>query len=139
MRSTHSMAQDTGSLPLEPPGSHLGWSGRLSLRQRILAVNVFALALLAGSFFYLDSYRTRLIDERLGQAASEARLIATAMEPMTMAERASFVTTVGAQSGARVRLADAQGRIAADSWYAAGPSFRLVDPAQESWQRQAEP
>lgn len=137
MQSTHSTAQDTGSLPIEPPGSSLGWSGKLTLRQRILAVNVFALALLAGSFFYLDSYRTRLIDERLGQAASEARLIAAAMGPMTPAERVSFITTVGLQSGARVRLADARGRIAADSWNRGGPSFSLADPAQESWQRDA--
>ena len=36
----------------------LGWTGRLSLTVRILAVNVLALLLLAGGFFYLDSYRT---------------------------------------------------------------------------------
>ena len=33
-----------------------GWS----LRHRILAVNIFALAILAGSIFYLDSFRSRL-------------------------------------------------------------------------------
>ena len=131
------MGLDTGSLPVEPAGSGLSWSGRLSLRQRILAVNVFALALLAGSFFYLDSYRTRLIDERLRQAASEARVISTAMAGMTSAERQSFVVTVGRQTGARVRLADRSGHITLDSWAIAGRNFRLIDPDTETWQRHA--
>ena len=48
------------------------WSGRVSLTPRILAVNVFALALLAGGFFYLDSYRTRIVDDRLVQSARES-------------------------------------------------------------------
>ncbi|RZM20954.1 MAG: sensor histidine kinase, partial [Sphingomonas sp.] len=37
----------------------LRWSGQISLTRRILAVNIFALLLLAGGFFYLDSYRSR--------------------------------------------------------------------------------
>lgn len=134
-QSTHSTAPDTASLQAEPAGSRLGWSGRLSLRQRILAVNVFALAMLGGSFFYLDSYRTRLIDERLGQAAGEVRLISAAMDRMTPAERLSFVATAGRQTGARVRLADDKGRILADSWAASGPSFTIIDPSTETWQR----
>ena len=133
-QSIHSTEPAIASLAIEPAGSRLDWSGRLSLRQRILAVNVFALALLAGSFFYLDSYRTRLIVERVSQAAGEARLISTAMDRMTVAERQSFVTKVGRQTGARVRLSDSDGRIVADSW-ADGPSFMLVDPDTESWQR----
>jgi two-component system sensor histidine kinase ChvG len=136
-QSIHSTGPDTDSLQAEPAASRLGWSGRLSLRQRILAVNVFALALLAGSFFYLDSYRTRLIDERVGQAAGEAGLISAAMGRMTLAERQSFVATVGRQTGARVRLADDKGRTIADSWTDAGPSFLIIDPKTESWQRHA--
>jgi two-component system, OmpR family, sensor histidine kinase ChvG len=135
MQSTHSMGQDIASPPVEAAASRLHWSGRLSLRQRILAVNVFALALLAGSFFYLDSYRTRLIDERLGQARSEVRLIAVALAPMTAAERASFIKTAGYQSGARIRLANEQGQIVADSWTTTGQRFKLLDPSSESWQR----
>ena len=56
------------------------WSGRLSLTPRILAVNVFALALLAGGFFYLDSYRTRIVDDRLSQSARELKLLAIGLE-----------------------------------------------------------
>ncbi|MFH7202651.1 sensor N-terminal transmembrane domain-containing protein, partial [Klebsiella pneumoniae] len=40
----------------------LRWSGQISLTRRILAVNIFALLLLAGGFFYLDSYRSRVVD-----------------------------------------------------------------------------
>lgn len=135
MQSTHSMAQDTVSQADEPAGARLGWSGKLSLTQRILAVNVFALALLAGSFFYLDSYRKRLLADHQEDAATNARLIAEALMPMKPPERARFITNVGYLTGARVRLADGQGHIAADSWAASGPSFRLVNPATEPWRR----
>ena len=52
------MAPDTDS-PRNSPGAgdrdlSLRWSGRVSLTPRILAVNIIALALLAGGFFYLD-------------------------------------------------------------------------------------
>lgn len=134
-QSTLSTGLDIASLQAEPAGSRLNWSGRLSLRQRILAVNVFAMALLAGSFFYLDSYRTRLIDERLGQAASEARVISAAIASMTPLERATFVETVGRQTGTRIRLADNGGRITLDSWAISGRNFRLIDPDTETWQR----
>ena len=48
--------------------ARLFWTRRVSLATRILAVNVIALVLLAGSLFYLDSYRNRLIAERFGLA-----------------------------------------------------------------------
>ena len=56
----------------------LQWSGRISLTRRILTVNIVALVLLAGGFFYLDSFRSRIIDGRVEQARREARLIAEA-------------------------------------------------------------
>ncbi len=44
---------------------------RLSLTARILAVNIFALIVLAGGFFYLDSYRTQLLEERTDEVETE--------------------------------------------------------------------
>ena len=38
-----------------------------------------ALAMLAGGFFYLDSYRSRIVDGRVTQSIREARLIAEAI------------------------------------------------------------
>ena len=68
------------------------WSGRLSLTPRILAVNVFALALLAGGFFYLDSYRTRIVDDRLVQSARELKLLAIGLDtaPTDRQDRLNF-------------------------------------------------
>jgi two-component system, OmpR family, sensor histidine kinase ChvG len=129
------MAPDTVLPEAEPRGLFLHWSGRLSLRQRILAVNVFALALLAGSVFYLDSYRTRLIDERTQQAANEAQLVAMALEPMSLDQRRAFIGRVGAEDGVRLRLADTRGAVVADSWAETGPNFNIRDPATEPWQR----
>lgn len=134
-QSTLSTAPDTDFPADELAEPRLTWSGRLSLTQRILAVNVFALALLAGSFFYLDSYRTRLIVERLRQASSEAMLVAAAMAPMSLAEQREFLDTAGRQTGARLRLADASGRIVADSWANGRPTYQLIDPRTEPWQR----
>ena len=53
----------------------LSWSKRLSLRQRILAVNIFAILILAGSLFYLDSFRGRLTQARVDQARTEAVMV----------------------------------------------------------------
>jgi two-component system sensor histidine kinase ChvG len=57
----------------------LRWSGRIPLTARILAVNILALAMLAGGFFYLDSYRARLLDQRVRQVAEQTQLIAAAV------------------------------------------------------------
>jgi hypothetical protein len=77
------MAPDTDSPTNEPrpEGGDLAlrWSGQISLTRRILAVNIIALLLLAGGFFYLDSYRSRIVDSRVAQAAREARLIGEAL------------------------------------------------------------
>ena len=67
---------DKWSTPEDRP---LSWSARWSLTSRILAVNVFALAMLAGSFFYLDSYRTRVSEERIGQTENDVQMIGSAI------------------------------------------------------------
>src|SRR3546814_3469667 len=61
MQSTRSMEPDTVSPTNRESDHSLRWSGRFSLTRRILAVNILALVLLAGGFFYLDSYRTGLL------------------------------------------------------------------------------
>jgi two-component system, OmpR family, sensor histidine kinase ChvG len=55
------------------------WHGRGSLTRRILAVNIVALVLMAGSLFYLDNFRVRLIEERRAQAEGEAQIAAAAI------------------------------------------------------------
>ena len=77
----HSRVEDDSEDRSDEDGRDLTlrWSGQISLTRRILAVNIFALLLLAGGFFYLDSYRSRIVDSRVVQATREARLIAEAL------------------------------------------------------------
>ena len=60
------MADDTpvGRLPESSSAT-----GRFALTARILIVNILPLALLGGGLFYLDSYRTQLINERFNACA----------------------------------------------------------------------
>lgn len=109
----------------------LRWSGRISLTPRILAVNIIALAMLAGGFFYLDSYRTRLIDARLQQASREARLIAQALMATRMSDEEVLVTRLARQTGMRIRTYDPAGVERHDSRTLGVANFRLRDPDKD--------
>lgn len=111
------------------------WSGRLSLTPRILAVNVFALALLAGGFFYLDSYRTRIIDSRLEQSARELKLLAISLENAPADRHDALIAAYARQTGDRVRRYAPGGGLIADSFTMDAPRYRLRSPSEEEWQR----
>ncbi|WP_448657788.1 stimulus-sensing domain-containing protein [Sphingomonas sp. CJ99] len=117
----------------------LRWSGRISLTPRILAVNIFALALLAGGFFYLDTYRARIIDGRMDRAQREVRLIARSVDQAgnDSAARDQALTTLARISGSRLRLYDADGRLTADSRALGVRNFLLRDPDKDPWQQDA--
>jgi len=115
----------------------LRWSGRVSLTPRILAVNIFALALLAGGFFYLDSYRSRIVDYRLDQARREARLVSEAIIAVPAADRDALVRRLAHDTGARIRLYDPAGKLTADSRALGVRNFTLQDPDREPWQQEA--
>jgi two-component system sensor histidine kinase ChvG len=120
-------------------------AARTSLTTRILAVNIFALAMLAGGFFYLDSYRSQLIDARLEETATQVRLIAEAYSATPARGRNALLAKFGAVTDTRLRVyqyASPRDRAAAvrvkfDSWSLSGPTYRLRDPTQEDWQKQA--
>ncbi len=111
----------------------LRWSGNLSLTRRILAVNIFALAMLAGGFFYLDSYRSRLVDSRLGQASREVRLIAEALVGASAEARQPLIARLSRDTGARIRLFAADGKPIADSRSLGVRNLVLHDPSQQGW------
>lgn len=113
----------------------LSWSARVSLTPRILAVNIFALALLAGGFFYLDSYRSRILDSRLAQASREARLMADALAAAPPQHRDKLVLTFARDTGTRVRLYDSRGKVIADTREMGSRNAILVDPDKEGWQQ----
>ncbi|MDQ0837187.1 sensor histidine kinase [Sphingomonas faeni] len=111
----------------------LRWSGQISLTRRILAVNIFALLLLAGGFFYLDSYRSRVVDNRVAQTAREARLIGEAVAAVDPALRDPLVVRLARDTGSRIRLFDAAGRAVVDSRALGLRNFVLMDPDKEAW------
>ena len=133
------MAPDTDSPKTDPPDGDgreagdlaLRWSGQISLTRRILAVNIVALLLLAGGFFYLDSFRTRLIDNRIAQALREARLIGEAITAGGARHRDELVTRLATDSGVRVRLYDARDALVADSQALGVHNFVPVDPDKD--------
>lgn len=109
----------------------LRWSGQISLTRRILAVNIFALLLLAGGFFYLDSYRSRIVDSRVAQTAREARLIGEAISSVDPTQRNPLVLRLAADTGSRIRLFDAGGTTIVDSRVLGLRNFVLQDPDKE--------
>ncbi|MFC3711488.1 ATP-binding protein [Sphingoaurantiacus capsulatus] len=135
------MASATDSPRNSPEPDRLTWSKRFSLTQRILAVNLFALIALAGGVFYLDSFRDRLLEQRQGQARVGAVMMADAL---SVAERRglpgefeALAARLGQSTGARIRIYREDGRLILDSWTRTGPTFRLRDPAQEPWRKDA--
>lgn len=115
----------------------LRWSRTWSLSARILAVNIFALLILAGSIVYLDSFRERLIEQRREeirqQAGQIARLI-TALDP-DQSRLQSIVLSYGTPRGTRLRVYDATGQRIADNWDGNSPRFALRDPESEPWRK----
>lgn len=116
---------------------HLGWPWRVSLTARILAVNIIALALLAGSLFYLDSYRKGLVAERFQLARAEVEIAANALEASQAKNRPELMTQIASEQSMRLRLYDAEGELLADTFILAEPTFAFVDPDSEPWYQHA--
>jgi two-component system sensor histidine kinase ChvG len=127
------MAPDIDSLTNEERDLALKWSNRISLTPRILAVNIFALALLGGGFSYLDSYRSRIVDSRVAQASREVRLIAQALASATGPRRDLLVLSLARDMGVRIRLYDEQGTLLSDSKELGVRNFVLRDPDKDPW------
>ena len=111
----------------------LTWSNGISLTVRILAVNIFALALLGSGFFYLDSYRSRIVDSRVAQAKREVRLIAQALASATNERRNLLVLSLARDTGTRIRLYDENGHMLADSQELGLRNVVLRDPDKDPW------
>ncbi|MEO6387716.1 MAG: ATP-binding protein [Croceibacterium sp.] len=99
-----------------------------SLTARILAVNLIPLMLLAGSLFFLDSYRRQLLDERFKLARIEAQITAEALAGATRERQDALLIQIGKEQHMRLRTYDAQGDLTADSFKLFKPSFELGDP-----------
>ena len=115
----------------------LRWSRKLSLTSRILAVNLFALALMAGGLFFLDSYRARLVAERQTASESQAELLAIGLGAMDADDDRSLLAHVAKAEKMRIRLYDGNGIKIYDSTSQIGPTFTLSDPSREPWRKTA--
>ncbi|MAF63531.1 MAG: sensor histidine kinase [Blastomonas sp.] len=131
------MAPATVSQENNPSALRLGWTRRVSLTWRILAVNVFAVAMLGGGLLYLDSYREQIIQERLEQEQQSIWLLAHALERLDQPDRIAMIKAVSRRYDSRIRLYEARGPVTLDSFALASPAYRLRDPSEEPWQRHA--
>ncbi|MGQ0558202.1 MAG: ATP-binding protein [Sphingosinicella sp.] len=122
---------DASPLPGEDRELRLGWSRQLSLRQRILAVNIFAIIILAGSIFYLDGFRSRLTQERIKQSQAQAVMMANLLGALPEPSWPPVLVLLGRDSGARLRVYGRGGQRLGDSWQGAPPTYNLREPARE--------
>lgn len=129
------MVPDTVLPVAERTENNRAFFWRRSLTHRILAVNIFVVLLLAVSLFYLDGLRRRLVDERLAQSSSEAVLIASAIDNAPPSAREALIGELGSESGARIRLFDAENKLISDSWRTSGATFVINSAAEKRWQR----
>ena len=102
-----------------------------SLTKRILAVNLIPLLVLAGSLFFLDSYRRQLLDERFKLARIEAQITAEALAGATLERQEALLSQIGREQSMRLRMYDAEGQLMADSFALDEPSFTFDDPVAE--------
>lgn len=128
------MAPDTDFQKSRRLGA-LRWRGTVSLTWRILAVNIIALALLAGGFFYIDSYRARVIDERLYQSAHRLDIARDLIDFAPPEKFPEMALALARGNKERIRAYDADGRLIFDSARAGGPTYMLVDPSEEPLKR----
>ena len=115
----------------------LKWSGRWMLLHRILAVNIFALAVLAGSIFYLDSFRGRMTTGAVTGAETQVGIIADSLALAEPGEKTALLHRLGARSRTRLRVFGPDGALRMDSWSGAPPTYELRDPAMEPWRKSA--
>src|SRR5690606_12742997 len=99
-----------------------------SLTARILAVNLIPLMLLAGSLFFLDSYRRQLLSERYNLARIEAQITAEALAGASRERQEALLIQIGKEQRMRLRLYDEKGDLLADSFQLDKPSFVFGDP-----------
>ncbi len=122
---------DPAALPVRQ--RRIYWTRRTSLTARILAVNIIALGLMAGSLFYLDSYRKQLVAERFKLASAEAEIAAAGLAQTPPRARAKLLARIGTDQHLRLRVYGADGALTLDSFLVAGPSFIFADPQADPW------
>ncbi|MEM8723964.1 MAG: HAMP domain-containing sensor histidine kinase [Pseudomonadota bacterium] len=117
-------------------GEQLSPVGRFSLTARILIVNILPLALLGGGLFYLDGYRTQLINERFKMARIEAQITAEALAGASRERQEALLVQIGKEQRMRLRMFDSEGLLWADSFALDEPAFEFDDISDDPWDQQ---
>ncbi len=113
------------------------WTGRWTLTWRILAVNLLTVLILALGVIYLDAFRNKLSKERLHRTEREAQISAIITRSLPLDQRPQALAAIAQSTRSRIRLYGADGKLISDSWSLTGPTYRLRDPSQESWLKDA--
>jgi two-component system sensor histidine kinase ChvG len=113
------------------------WTARWTLTWRILAVNILTILILALGVIYLDAFRNKLSKERVHRTEREAQITAIIANSLPPEKRPEALAAISKSTGSRIRLFGPDGRLIADSWTITGPTYRLRDPRQESWMKDA--
>jgi len=121
----------------EQEESPLVWSARWSLTTRILAVNILAVALLAGGFYYLDTYRSRLVDTRIDVMKDQLAMLDSALEAARPDQRTRLIEEFAAATESRLRFYAADGHRISDSFETGPATYTLRDPDLQPWKRDA--
>ncbi len=121
----------------EPDFLKLRWSRGLSLTARILFVNLFAVVLVTAGLFFLDSYRERLVQERIASAKQTVSVISRNWGMIPAKNQKSFLVQIAKQTGSRIRIYDRLGNKQVDSFDLATPTYRIIDPSEQVWQQRA--
>jgi len=133
---TADVARPEGSAA-EQEESPLVWSARWSLTTRILAVNILAIVLFGFGFFYLDTYRTRLVDTRMDVMAAQLGQLDEALEAARPDQRQHLVDEFTRATESRLRFYTVGGIKIADSFATGKPTYTLRDPDLQPWRRDA--
>ncbi|MFN6935052.1 MAG: stimulus-sensing domain-containing protein [Tsuneonella sp.] len=118
---------DPGGIARFSPGR------RLSLTPRLLIINLLPLLLLGGGVFYLDSYRKQLLNERYKLARVEAQITAEALAGASRERQEALLIQIGKEQTMRLRMFDSEGKLWADSFELAEPSFEFDRLGDETW------
>jgi two-component system, OmpR family, sensor histidine kinase ChvG len=151
---TPAAPSQTAPAPIEvraPASRHRGARRRFlsPLTGRILAVNVLALALLAGGFLYLGKYEASLIGQQLESLKTEGEIFSAALGEGAVLDSADegevllpdlarqMMRRLVAPTNTRTRLFDVKGDIIADSRVLRGPGgaiqvIELPPPVRQS-------
>ncbi|MEQ9815119.1 MAG: stimulus-sensing domain-containing protein [Azospirillaceae bacterium] len=146
-------AEDRAEAPSWTPPRRRRRFSKLTLR--VLAINMFALAILVGGMLYLGRYEERLIQSELDSLRTEASIFAgalaegaidqnpNAIRQLLIPDRAlPMVRRLNETTESRTRLFDENGDLLADSRTLGGPGGLieielLPPPQQQGWLRRA--